>query len=280
MVKSLMIQGTSSGAGKTILVTALCRIFSDMGYTVSPFKAQNMSNFSYVGKNFEISRAQAIQAVAARSEITPLQNPILLKPLGNYRSSVFIDGKFFKKMHASDYYENFVLKDGLKKSISSFNKLSESHEIIFLEGAGSPAEINLQKYDITNMKIARKTKSPVLLVTDIERGGSFASIVGTMELIEKKYVELVHGFIINKFRGDIEILKPGYKKLRQKTGLPVFGTIPMTKFEIPDEDSIGNSSKNLNWTPSNLRKLDNEINKIAKVVKSSLNIRKVEKLLK
>jgi len=280
MVKSLMIQGTSSGAGKTILVTALCRIFSDMGYTVSPFKAQNMSNFSYTGKNFEISRAQAIQAVAARTEITPLQNPILLKPLGNYRSSVFIDGKFFKKMHASDYYENFVLKDGLEKSMSSFKKLSESHEIIFLEGAGSPAEINLQKYDITNMKMAKKTKSPVLLVTDIERGGSFASIVGTMELIEKKYVELVQGFIINKFRGDIEILKPGYKKLREKTGLPVLGTIHMTKFEIPDEDSIGNSSKNLNWTPSNVKKLDKEINKIAKVVKSSLNIRKVEKLLK
>ena len=280
MVKSLMIQGTSSGAGKTILVTALSRIFSDMGYTVSPFKAQNMSNFSYTGKNFEISRAQAIQAVAARTEITPLQNPILLKPLGNYRSSVFIDGKFFKKMHASDYYENFVLKDGLEKSMSSFKKLSESHEIIFLEGAGSPAEINLQKYDITNMKMAKKTKSPVLLVTDIERGGSFASIVGTMELIEKKYVELVQGFIINKFRGDIEILKPGYKKLREKTGLPVLGTIPMTKFEIPDEDSIGNSSKNLNWTPSNVKKLDKEINKIAKVVKSSLNIRKVEKLLK
>ena len=280
MVKSLMIQGTSSGAGKTILVTALCRIFSDMGYTVSPFKAQNMSNFSYTGKNFEISRAQAIQAVAARTEITPLQNPILLKPLGNYRSSVFIDGKFFKKMHASDYYENFVLKDGLEKSMSSFKKLSESHEIIFLEGAGSPAEINLQKYDITNMKMAKKTKSPVLLITDIERGGSFASIVGTMELIEKKYVELVQGFIINKFRGDIEILKPGYKKLREKTGLSVLGTIPMTKFEIPDEDSIGNSSKNLNWTPSNVKKLDKEINKIAKVVKSSLNIRKVEKLLK
>ena len=280
MVKSLMIQGTSSGAGKTILVTALCRIFSDMGYTVSPFKAQNMSNFSYTGKNFEISRAQAIQAVAARTEITPLQNPILLKPLGNYRSSVFIDGKFFKKMHASDYYENFVLKDGLEKSMSSFKKLSESHEIIFLEGAGSPAEINLQKYDITNMKMAKKTNSPVLLVTDIERGRSFASIVGTMELIEKKYVELVQGFIINKFRGDIEILKPGYKKLRDKPGLPVLGTIPMTKFEIPDEDSIGNSSKNLNWTPSNVKKLDKEINKIAKVVKSSLNIRKVEKLLK
>ena len=251
MVKSLMIQGTSSGAGKTILVTALCRIFSDMGYTVSPFKAQNMSNFSYIGKNFEISRAQAIQAVAARTEITPLQNPILLKPLGNYHSSVFVNGKFFKKMHASNYYENFVLKDGLKVSIDSFKQLSESHEIIFLEGAGSPAEINLQKYDITNMKIAKKTKSPVLLVTDIERGGAFASIVGTMELIEKKYVELVQGFIINKFRGDIEILKPGYRKLQQKTGLPVFGTIPMTNFEIPDEDSIGNSPKTLNWNASN-----------------------------
>ena len=280
MVKSLMIQGTSSGAGKTILVTALCRIFSDLGYTVSPFKAQNMSNFSYVGKNFEISRAQAIQAVAARTEITPLQNPILLKPLGNYRSSVFVNGKFFKKMHASNYYENFVLKDGLKTSIDSFKQLSESHEIIFLEGAGSPAEINLQKYDITNMKIAKKTKSPVLLVTDIERGGAFASIVGTMELIEKKYVELVQGFIINKFRGDIEILKPGYRKLYQKTGIPVFGTIPMTEFKIPDEDSIGNAPKNLNWNASNLKKLDKEINKIAKVVKSSLNIRKVEKLLK
>ena len=130
------------------------------------------------------------------------------------------------------------------------------------------------------MKIAQKTKSPVLLITDIERGGAFASIVGTMELIEKKYQKLVEGFIINKFRGDIEILKPGYRKLKQKTGLPVFGTIPMTAFEIPDEDSIGNSPKNLNWNASNLKKLNSEIDKIAKVVKSSLNIRQVEKLLK
>ena len=280
MVKSLMIQGTSSGAGKTILVTALCRIFSDLGYTVSPFKAQNMSNFSYVGKNFEISRAQAIQAVAARTSITPLQNPILLKPLGNYRSSVFVNGKFFKKMYANNYYENFVLKSGFKAAVDSFNKISQSHEIIFLEGAGSPAEINLQKFDITNMKIAKKTKSPVLLITDIERGGAFASIVGTMELIEKKYLDLVKGFVINKFRGDIEILEPGYRKLQRKTGLPIFGTIPMTKFEIPDEDSIGTSPKNLNWNTSNLKKLDIEINKIAKVVKSCLNIRKMEKLLK
>tara|TARA_Y100000590_G_scaffold390407_1_gene466180 strand:+ start:16 stop:858 length:843 start_codon:yes stop_codon:yes gene_type:complete len=279
MVKSLMIQGTSSGSGKTILVTALCRIFSDMGYTVSPFKAQNMSNYSYSTKEFEISRAQAIQAIAARTKISPLQNPILLKPLGNYQSSVFIKGKFFKKMYAKDYYEKFVLKKGMKLATDCFNELSKSNEILFLEGAGSPAEVNLQKFDITNMKMAKKTKSPVLLITDIERGGAFASIVGTMELIEKKYLEFVKGFVINKFRGDIEILKPGFQKLKKKTGLPVYGTIPMTKFNIPDEDSIGNSSKFISWNTKNLEKLDSEINKIAQVVKSSLNIRKVENLL-
>ena len=279
MTKSLMIQGTSSGAGKTILVTALCRIFSDLGYTVSPFKAQNMSNYSYVTKQFEISRAQAIQALAARTDINPLQNPILLKPLGNYRSSVFVNGQFFKNMHASNYYENFVLKTGFKTAVNAFDELSKSHEIIFLEGAGSPAEINLQKFDITNMKIAQKTNSPVLLITDIERGGAFASIIGTMELIEKKYADLVKGFVVNKFRGDIEILKPGFKKLRKMTGLPVFGTIPLVDFDIPDEDSIGTSSKNLKWNSTSLKKLDKEINKIAKVVKSSLNIRQVEKLL-
>ena len=279
MTKSLMIQGTSSGAGKTILVTALCRIFSDLGYTVSPFKAQNMSNYSYITKQFEISRAQAIQALAARTDINPLQNPILLKPLGNYRSSVFVNGKFFKNMHASSYYKNFVLKTGFKTAANAFDKLSKSHEIIFLEGAGSPAEINLQKFDITNMKIAQKTNSPVLLITDIERGGAFASIIGTMELIEKKYADLVKGFVVNKFRGDIEILKPGFKKLRKITGLPVFGTIPLVDFDIPDEDSIGTSSKNLKWNSTSLKKLDKEINKIAKVVKSSLNICQVEKLL-
>jgi len=280
MVKSLMIQGTSSGAGKTILVTALCRIFSDLGYTVSPFKSQNMSNFSYIEKNFEISRAQAIQAVAARTDITPDQNPILLKPLGNYRSSIFVNGKFFKKMHASDYYENFALKTGLKTSMSSFNKLSESHEIIFLEGAGSPAEINFVQYDIANMKIAEKTNSNVILITDIERGGSFASLVGTMTLIEKKYKKLVKGFVFNKFRGDIEILKPGFRKLKQKTKKPVFGTIPLTKFSIPDEDSIGDSPKKLVWNKTNLRKLDVEIDKISNVIRSSLNISGIKRILK
>ena len=275
-----MVQGTSSGAGKTILVTALCRIFSDLGYSVSPFKAQNMSNYSYSTKDFEISRAQAIQAIAARTTISPYQNPILLKPLGNYKSSVFVNGKYYKKMHANDYYKKFTNKIGLKHVLESYNKLQQNYDIIIIEGAGSPAEINLQRYDISNMKIAEKTNSPVILITDIERGGSFASLVGTLELLEKKHQDLIKGFVINKFRGDIEILKPGFKKLKQITKRPVFGTIPLTKFSIPDEDSIGSAPKKIVWNKPNLRKLDNEINKIANVVKSSLNISSIKRILK
>tara|TARA_B100000470_G_scaffold36856_1_gene25993 strand:- start:1035 stop:1865 length:831 start_codon:yes stop_codon:yes gene_type:complete len=275
-----MIQGTSSGAGKTILVTALCRIFSDLGYSVSPFKAQNMSNYSYSDKNFEISRAQAIQAIAARTEISPNQNPILLKPLGDYKSSVYVNGKYYKKMHANDYYKKFVMKIGLKQALQAFNNLQKNHDIVIIEGAGSPAEINLQKYDIANMKIAEKTCSPVILITDIERGGSFASLVGTMKLLERKHQNLVKGFVINKFRGDIEILKPGFRKLKQITNKPVFGTIPLTKFSIPDEDSIGNSPKKIIWNKTNLRKLDHEIDKISNVVKSSLNISSIKRILK
>jgi len=275
-----MVQGTSSGAGKTILVTALCRIFSDLGYSVSPFKAQNMSNYSYSTKDFEISRAQAIQAIAARTTISPYQNPILLKPLGNYKSSVFVNGKYYKKMHANDYYKKFTNKIGLKHVLESYKKLQQNYDIIIIEGAGSPAEINLQRYDISNMKVAEKTNSPVVLITDIERGGSFASLVGTLELLEKKHQNLIKGFVINKFRGDIEILKPGFKKLKQITKRPVFGTIPLTKFSIPDEDSIGSSPKKIVWNKPNLRKLDNEINKIANVVKSSLNISLIKRILK
>ena len=275
-----MIQGTSSGAGKTILVTALCRIFSDLGYSVSPFKAQNMSNYSYSDKNFEISRAQAIQAIAAKTEISPHQNPILLKPLGDYKSSVYVNGKYYKKMHANDYYKKFVMKIGLKQALQSFNDLQKNHDIVIIEGAGSPAEINLQKYDIANMKIAEKTHSPVILITDIERGGSFASLVGTMKLLERKHQNLVKGFVINKFRGDIEILKPGFRKLKQITNKPVFGTVPLTKFSIPDEDSIGNSPKKIIWNKTNLRKLDHEIDKISNVVKSSLNISSIKRILK
>ena len=275
-----MIQGTSSGAGKTTLVAALCRIFSNAGYNVAPFKSQNMSNFSYKGKGFEISRAQAVQAVAARTEITPDMNPILLKPRGDYWSSVFLRGKYYKKLHANEYYKKFVLSKGLELVSKSLHTLQKKYDLVILEGAGSPAEINLEKFDIANMGIANKTSIPVILITDIDRGGSFASIVGTLQLLDKKYQKLVKGFIFNKFRGDLNLLKPGFRKLKQITGKPVFGTVPMAKFSLPEEDSLGVKPKEMAWNKKNLKNIDSEIEKLSKLVKLNLNIKAIERLFK
>lgn len=278
-MKSLMIQGTSSGSGKTTLVTALCRIFADKGFSVAPFKSQNMSNYAYKTKDFEISRAQAIQAIAARCEITPDLNPILLKPLGNYYSNVYLNGKMFKKMHASEYYQKFVKTKGLTLATKSFKRLQKNHDLIILEGAGSPSEINLEKFDIANMKMAEISNSSVLLITDIDRGGSFASVVGTMSLLDKKYQELVKGFVINKFRGDINILKPGFKKIKEITKRSVLGTIPMIDLNLPEEDSLSGNAKNIVWNKKNLVKIDNEIDKLSKLVKSNLNIAEIERMI-
>ncbi|MHA7648110.1 cobyric acid synthase [Nitrosopumilus sp. S4] len=279
-MKSLMIQGTSSGAGKTTLVAALCRIFSDKGYSVAPFKSQNMSNFAYITPNFEISRAQAIQAIGARCKITPDLNPILLKPLGNYNSMVYLNGKRYKKMHAKEYYEKFVNSDGIKIATKSLKILQKNHDLVILEGAGSPAEINLQKYDIANMKIAKKANAHVLLVSDIDKGGSFASLVGTMVLLEKKYQKFVKGFIFNKFRGDINVLKPGYQKLKKITGIPVTGTIPLVSLNLPEEDSLNCKPQDFSWSDKNISKIDKELDDLAKIVKSNLNIKSVEAMLK
>lgn len=278
-MKSLMIQGTSSGSGKTTLVTSLCRIFSDKGFSVAPFKSQNMSNYAYKTNDFEISRAQAIQAIAARCEITSDLNPILLKPLGNYYSDVYLNGKLFKKMHASEYYKKFVTTKGLTIATKSFKHLQKNHDLIILEGAGSPAEINLQKFDIANMKMAEISNSSVLLISDIDRGGSFASIVGTMALLEKKYQKLVKGYVINKFRGDINILKPGFKKIKEITNRPVIGTIPMINLDLPEEDSLNVNATNLTWNKKNLVKIENEIDKLSKLVKSNLNIAEIERMI-
>ena len=278
-MKSLMIQGTSSGAGKTTLVAALCRIFSDKGYSVAPFKSQNMSNFGYVTPNFEISRAQAIQAIGARCDITPDLNPILLKPVGNYSSVVYLNGKRFKKMHAKEYYEKFVNFKGMKLASKSLQTLQKNFDLVIIEGAGSPAEINLQKYDIANMKIAKKANADVLLVTDIDRGGSFASLVGTMNLIDEKYQKLVKGFIFNKFRGDIDVLKPGFKKLKNITKIPTFGTIPLMPLNLPEEDSLNAKPKHITWSKKNISKIDDELNKLSKIVESNIDINSIEKML-
>ena len=279
-MKSLMVQGTSSGAGKTTLVAALCRIFTKKGYSVAPFKSQNMSNFGYATPDFEISRAQAIQAIAARCQITPDLNPIMLKPLGNYYSAVYLNGKYYKKMHAKDYYTKFVKSKGIKAATDSLSRLKEKYDLVILEGAGSPAEINLQKFDIANMQIAHKANASVLLVSDIDKGGSFASLVGTMALIEKKYQKLVKGFVFNKFRGDIDVLKPGFRKIKQITKIPVLGTIPMMKMNIPEEDSLNAKPKEIAWTKNNIAKIDKEIDKLAKTVKNNLDIKTIERMIK
>ena len=278
-MKSLMIQGTSSGSGKTTLVAALCRIFSDKGFSVAPFKSQNMSNYAYKTKDFEISRAQAIQAIAARCEITPDLNPILLKPLGNYYSNVYLNGKMFKKMHATEYYQKFVQTQGLNIATKSLKSLQKNYDLIILEGAGSPTEINLEKSDIANMKMAEIANSSVLLITDIDRGGSFASIVGTMSLLDKRHQKLIKGFVINKFRGDINILKPGFKKIKEITKRPILGTIPMFDFDLPEEDSLSGKAKNITWNKKNLDKIESEIDKLSKLVNSNLNITQIERMI-
>jgi adenosylcobyric acid synthase len=273
-----MIQGTASGAGKTTVVAALCRIFANEGYSVAPFKSQNMSNYSYKQDGFEISQAQALQAIAARAEPSPHMNPILLKPLGNYRSKVFLQGKFHKDMSAKHYYERFVLKEGFGVARESFEILSKKYDLIILEGAGSPAEINLQKFDIANMLIAEKTRSPVLLVTDIEKGGSFASIIGTMFLLQKKHQRMVRGFIINKFSGDVSLLRPGLDKIKKITSRPVFGVIPKVELDLPNEDSLDN--KISLFRRENQKNMNAQIDRLAKTVKSHLDVRSIERLLK
>ena len=278
MTKALMIQGTSSGVGKTTLVTALCRIFSDEGYQVAPFKSQNMSSFSYRNDDFEISRAQAIQAIAARADISPQMNPILLKPIGDYKSEIFFKGKFYKKMHADDYYKKFVLTKGLAAAKESLDYLYDRYDLVILEGAGSPAEINLTKYDIANMRMAKHCSAPVILVADIDKGGSVASIIGTLSVLGQ-HRKFIKGFVINKFRGDLEILRPSFSYLKNKTGKPVLGTIPLLKFDIPEEDSLHAKPKQVFWTEKYLRILNKEIEYLSRVVRSSLNMKAIGGML-
>lgn len=244
--KLLMIQGTSSGAGKSVIVTALCRILTKRGYKVAPFKSQNMSSFVYKikGSDKVIARAQAIQSLACNTYPDPNMNPILLKPVGNYKSRVYLNGKFFSKMSAQEYYSNFVLKTGFKIALDAFRELQKEYDIILLEGAGSPAEINIQKYDIANMLFAKSVNSPVILVSDIERGGCFASILGTLLLLKPTHQDLVKGILINKFRGDNKILRPAIRKIEYRIKKPVLGIIPRINHNIPEEDSLDGKYQN------------------------------------
>ena len=235
----IMVQGTSSHAGKSILATALCRIFAQDGFGVAPFKAQNMSLNSYATPDGgEIGRSQAVQAAAAMAAPTVEMNPVLLKPEGDGRSQMVVMGRPLTAAPARVRREPRV---SLWETVTSaLDRLRADHDIVVMEGAGSPAEINLKQDDIVNMRVALYADAPVLLVGDIDRGGVFAQLLGTMMLLEPGERALVKGHVINKFRGDPSLLTAGLELLREKTGVPVAGVIPyFTDIHVPEEDSLG-----------------------------------------
>jgi len=235
--KTLMIQGTMSNAGKSLITAGLCRIFASEGYRTAPFKAQNMALNSYItGENLEMGRAQAVQAEAAGVEPSVLMNPVLLKPTSDRGSQIIVNGEVYASMEAKDYHtKKKELIPAVKKA---YHTLAEQNDVIVIEGAGSPAEINLRENDFVNMGMAEIADAPVILVGDIDRGGVFAQLYGTVELLEPQERERIRGFVINKFRGDPSILEPGLKILEEKTGIPVLGVVPWTEVHIEDEDSL------------------------------------------
>lgn len=236
MAKSIMIQGTMSGVGKSLLVTALCRIFKQDGLRPAPFKSQNMALNSYTAPGgLELSRAQAVQAWAAGLEPDVRMNPILLKPSSDTGSQLIVSGQARGQYQAADY---FAMKgDLIPDVLSAYNSLAAEFDVIVIEGAGSPAEINLPPDPFVNMGLARRVNAPVLLAGDIDRGGVFAQLYGTAALLgeDRRYLA---GTVINKFRGDVSLLRPGLGQLEELTGVPVLGIVPYVKVDIDDEDSL------------------------------------------
>ncbi|HEY2495162.1 MAG TPA: cobyric acid synthase [Paenibacillus sp.] len=235
----LMMQGTASDVGKSVITTALCRIFTQDGYLTAPYKSQNMALNSYVTEDGkEIGRAQGVQAEACGIQATTDMNPILIKPIKDMHSQIVVHGTPFQMMSASDYRSLFLTK-AKDMVMDALGRLREQYDIVVMEGAGSPAEINLKSNDIVNMNLAGWADAPVILIADIDRGGVFAFIVGTLELLEPHERDRVKGFIINKFRGDVSLLEPGLEWLTERTGIPVLGVLPfIEEIKIEAEDSV------------------------------------------
>jgi adenosylcobyric acid synthase len=237
MAKAIMIQGTMSNVGKSLLVAGLCRVFRQDGYRVAPFKSQNMALNSFITKEGkEMGRAQVVQCEAAKIEPSVRMNPILLKPTNDIGSQVIVKGEPIGVMKAKEYFQ---FKKKLIPVIQEcYDSLDKEYDIIVLEGAGSPAEINLKQEDIVNMGMAKMAKAPVLLVGDIDRGGVFAQLLGTLLLLEEEEKKRIKGLLVNKFRGDKTILEPGLRMLEQKGNKPVLGAIPYLSVDIEEEDSL------------------------------------------
>ena len=242
--KAIMIVGTTSNAGKSLVTAALCRYFLRKGQTVAPYKAQNMALNSFVTEEGgEMGRAQVVQAAAAKIKPHTDMNPVLLKPLGDSRSQLIVDGKAVENLSAREYYSQ--KKDLRYQAWAAYDRLAERYDKIIMEGAGSPAEINLLEHDFVNMAAAEHANAKTILVADIDRGGVFASIFGTIKMLPDKYQKLISGIIINKFRGDVSLLDSGIEKIERMTGVPVIGVMPYIKdLKLEEEDSLGLEDKN------------------------------------
>lgn len=272
MVKNIMIQGTSSSAGKSIITMIICRLISNRGYSVAPFKSQNMTrNVVELASDTYIASTQLIQAEASRILASEHLNPVLLMPSSDTGSTVIVNGKKGKHYKAKEYYKK---KGELKQVIlDSYRELENKHDRIVIEGAGSPAEINLRSDDFVNMGLAHMVKAPVILVGDIERGGVFASIYGTYMILEPDDRARIKGFIINKFRGDLDILQPGIDELESKIGIPCLGVLPYMDIGIEDEDSLLESRKR--EIADTIEKRDMEIERIAGEFSNHIDIEKL-----
>ena len=237
MTKNIMIQGTMSNAGKSLICAGLCRIFKQDGYHVAPFKSQNMALNSFItADGGEMGRAQVVQAEAAGIAPDVRMNPILLKPTTDVGSQVIVNGRVRGNLSASEYYRH--KKENTEDILKAYESLASEYDVIVIEGAGSPAEINLKEQDIVNMGLARLVDAPVLLVGDIDRGGVFAQLYGTVALLEEEERARIKGLIINKFRGDRKLLEPGLAQLVNLCGVPVAGVVPYTRVDIDEEDSL------------------------------------------
>ena len=282
MAKAIMIQGTMSNAGKSLIAAGLCRVFKQDGYRVAPFKSQNMALNSYITKeNLEMGRAQVVQAEAAGIEPEVAMNPILLKPTTDMGSQVIVCGEVVGNMRAMDYFKK--KREYIPVIRAAYDKLAAEYDIIVIEGAGSPAEINLKQDDIVNMGMAKMADAPVLLVGDIDRGGVFAQLVGTVMLLEPEEQDRIAGLIINKFRGDAEILKPGLSMLTERCGKEVLGVVPYVDIDIEEEDSLAQSLSRKNYGQGidvaviRLPKVSNFTDFQALSLEPALSVRYVEK---
>jgi len=283
MGKVIMIQGTMSNVGKSLITAGLCRVFRQDGHSVAPFKSQNMCRPYITADGLEIGIAQAIQAEAAGIAPCADMNPILLKPVSDSGSRVVVNGRSIGHMSGTEYFAG--RKRFIPDIMRAYESLSGRFDIVVVEGAGSPAEINLRQNDIVNMGLAKLIGAPVLLVGDIDPGGVFAQLAGTLMLLEDDERDMVKGLIINKFRGEIGLLRPGLAMLEEITGKPVIGTIPYLYVDIEDEDSLAESYRKRQAQPERAADLktaayrDSQYNALADAVRQSLDMEFIYKIL-